>query len=70
MTLQAGIDLHKFWDAVRVSSGTSFSWETACPFIFNQDYETEFAVDHHCKDFGLGRPTSIFSDFLSLGYWQ
>ena len=57
--LQANIDLKRFWEAIRVSSGTSFSWETAAPFIFNQNYESDFTIDLHCKDFALGKTSKI-----------
>ena len=65
--LQADIDLKRFWDAIRVSSGTSFSWETAAPFIFNQNYETDFTIDLFCKDFKLGTHNSRgFAPFLNI----
>lgn len=41
---KAGIDLNEFFKAVRVSCGNSFAFETEVPFIFNNNYDTDFAI--------------------------
>jgi len=51
---RAGIDLHKFWDAIRVSAGNSFAWETGGPTIFNGSYDPGFTMGLLCKDLQLG----------------
>ncbi|XP_076068895.1 2-hydroxy-3-oxopropionate reductase-like [Oratosquilla oratoria] len=51
---RSGLDLRTFWDAIRVSVGNSFAWETACPFYFNGSYDTSFTVDLFTKDMQLG----------------
>ncbi len=50
---RAGLDLESFFDAIRVSAGNSFAWETVVPHIFNQKYETGFTMDLACKDMNL-----------------
>ncbi len=67
--LQAGIDLHRFWNAIRVSSGTSFSWETAVPFIMNENYEKDFSIDLHCKDFALGEVLGLTLAESRKDFW-
>ena len=42
---KAGLDLENFFDAIRVSAGNSFAWETVVPHIFNQKYESGFKMD-------------------------
>ena len=42
---RAGLDLESFFDAIRVSAGNSFAWETVVPHIFNQKYEAGFTMD-------------------------
>lgn len=51
---KADIDLHKFWDAIRVSAGNSFAWETGGPTIFNGSYDPGFTMGLLCKDLQLG----------------
>ena len=36
---KTGLDLENFFDAIRVSAGNSFAWETVVPHIFNRKYE-------------------------------
>ena len=48
-----GLDLENFFDAIRVSAGNSFAWETVVPHIFNQKYEAGFTMDLACKDMKL-----------------
>ena len=50
---KAGLDLENFFDAIRVSAGNSFAWETVVPHIFNQKYESGFTMDLACKDMNL-----------------
>ncbi len=50
---RAGLDLESFFDAIRVSAGNSFAWETVVPHIFNQKYEAGFTMDLACKDMNL-----------------
>ena len=50
---RAGLDLENFFDAIRVSAGNSFAWETVVPHIFNQKYEAGFTMDLACKDMNL-----------------
>ena len=50
---KAGLDLETFFDAIRVSAGNSFAWETVIPHIFNQKYEAGFTMDLACKDMNL-----------------
>ena len=50
---RAGLDLENFFDAIRVSAGNSFAWETVVPHIFNQKYESGFTMDLACKDMNL-----------------
>ena len=50
---KAGLDLESFFDAIRVSAGNSFAWETVVPHIFNQKYEAGFTMDLACKDMYL-----------------
>ncbi len=50
---RAGLDLESFFDAIRVSAGNSFAWETVVPHIFNQKYEAGFTMDLACKDMHL-----------------
>ena len=45
--------LENFFDAIRVSAGNSFAWETVVPHIFNQKYESGFTMDLACKDMNL-----------------
>ena len=50
---RAGLNLESFFDAIRVSAGNSFAWETVVPHIFNQKYEAGFTMDLACKDMNL-----------------
>lgn len=50
----AGIDFDAYFDAVRLSAGNSFVWETEAPLVFNQTFEPGFTIDLHCKDLNLG----------------
>ncbi len=50
---KAGLDLENFFDAIRVSAGNSFAWETVVPHIFNKKYESGFTMDLACKDMHL-----------------
>lgn len=51
---KAGIDFDSYFDAVRLSAGSSFVWETEAPLVFNQTFEPGFTLDLHCKDLNLG----------------
>ena len=35
MAKKAGVDLRSFFDAIRMSAGNSFVWETEAPLVFN-----------------------------------
>ena len=50
---RAGLNLESFFDAIRVSAGNSFAWETVVPHIFNQNYVSGFTMDLACKDMKL-----------------
>ena len=51
---KAGVELHSFFDAIRVSAGNSFVWETEAPLVFNQTFDPDFTMALHCKDLGIG----------------
>ena len=51
---KAGIPLKTFWDAMRLSAGNSFAWETGVPLVFNKKYDPDFNMDLMCKDLSLG----------------
>jgi len=52
---RAGIPLKMFWDAIRLSVGNSFVWETAAPVVFNGgDYDPGFSLTLQNKDLQLG----------------
>ena len=51
---KAGIPLRTFWDAMRLSAGNSFVWETGVPLVFNKKYDPDFNMDLICKDMNLG----------------
>lgn len=48
------LDLRTFWDAIRVSAGNSFVWETAGPVIFKGTYDPGFTMVLQNKDLQLG----------------
>eukprot|EP00040_Diaphanoeca_grandis_P043162 m.267175 g.267175 ORF g.267175 m.267175 type:complete len:375 (+) comp71579_c0_seq1:110-1234(+) len=50
----AGIDMSAYFDAVRLSAGNSYVWETEMPLVFNQSFDPGFHIDLHCKDLNLG----------------
>ena len=54
LTKKAGLDPSKVFDAIRVSSGNMFVWETGVPVVFNGTYDKTFDIDLHCKDIRLG----------------
>lgn len=60
---KAGLDLESFFDAIRVSAGNSFAWETVVPHIFNQKYESGFTIDLACKDMNL---SYLLSQYLNV----
>lgn len=51
---KAGVDLKTFWNAIRVSAGGSFVWETGAPVVFNGTYDPGFTMALLCKDLQLG----------------
>ncbi|KAL7637070.1 UNVERIFIED_CONTAM: hypothetical protein RMT77_012828 [Armadillidium vulgare] len=51
---KANIDLKTFFDAIRVSAGNSFAWETCVPLILNGKYDPGFTMELLCKDLQLG----------------
>jgi len=54
MAKRANVDLHAFFDGIRMSAGNSFVFETEAPLIFNGTYDPHFHIRLHCKDFRLG----------------
>ena len=48
------MDLNTFWKGIRLSAGTSFSFETAAPDIFSGCYHPWFTMALQCKDLQLG----------------
>ena len=60
---RAGLDIENFFDAIRVSAGNSFAWETIVPHLFNRRYESGFTMDLACKDmhlcYSLGRDLQV-----------
>lgn len=51
---RSGLNLKTFWDAIRVSAGNSFVWETGAPLIFNGQYDPGFTMALQNKDLQLG----------------
>ncbi|XP_047479746.1 L-threonate dehydrogenase-like [Penaeus chinensis] len=51
---RSGLNLKTFWDAIRVSAGNSFVWETGAPLIFNGCYDPGFTMALQNKDLQLG----------------
>ena len=45
-----------YFDAVRVSAGNSYVWETEAPLIMNQTFDPGFHIDLHCKDLNSEQP--------------
>ena len=51
---KAGLDMKLVFDAMRVSSGNSFCWETEVPRMLRGDYYPDFTADMMAKDISLG----------------
>ncbi|CAL4076295.1 unnamed protein product [Meganyctiphanes norvegica] len=51
---KSGIDMKTYWEAIRVSSGNSFVWETGVPEVYTAKYDPSFSMELHCKDLQLG----------------
>jgi 3-hydroxyisobutyrate dehydrogenase len=51
---KAGIDMKTVFDAMRVSSGNSFCWETEVPRMIKGDYYPDFTAKMMHKDISLG----------------
>lgn len=51
---RAGVDHKKFFDAIRVSAGNSFVFETEVPLMFNGTFDPSFHIKLHTKDLGIG----------------
>jgi len=49
-----GLDLKLVFDAMRVSSGNSFCWETEVPRMLKGDYYPDFTAEMMHKDISLG----------------
>lgn len=49
----AGMDLNTTWEAMRISSGNSFVYETESQVILNGSRDISFTMDLVCKDIGL-----------------
>ena len=51
---KAGLDMRLVFDAMRVSSGNSFCWETEVPRMLKGDYYPDFTAAMMLKDIELG----------------
>lgn len=51
---KAGLDMKLVFDAMRVSSGNSFCWETEVPRMLKGDYYPDFTAEMMLKDVQLG----------------
>jgi 3-hydroxyisobutyrate dehydrogenase len=51
---KAGLDMRLVFDAMRVSSGNSFCWETEVPRMLKGDYYPDFTAKMMHKDIALG----------------
>eukprot|EP00451_Oxyrrhis_marina_P002936 CAMPEP_0204271124 /NCGR_PEP_ID=MMETSP0468-20130131/19280_1 /ASSEMBLY_ACC=CAM_ASM_000383 /TAXON_ID=2969 /ORGANISM="Oxyrrhis marina" /LENGTH=335 /DNA_ID=CAMNT_0051246741 /DNA_START=36 /DNA_END=1043 /DNA_ORIENTATION=+ len=51
---KSGVDMKLMFDAIRVSSGNSFCWETEVPLVLRGSYEPDFAAELMVKDMDLG----------------
>lgn len=51
---KAGLDMKLTFDAMRVSSGNSFCWETEVPLVLQGDYYPNFTAEMMAKDISLG----------------
>jgi len=51
---KAGLDMKLVYDAMRVSSGNSFCWETEVPRMLKGDYFPDFTAEMMHKDISLG----------------
>ena len=51
---KAGLDMKLVFDAMRVSSGNSFCWETEVPRMLKGDYYPDFTAKMMHKDISLG----------------
>ncbi|XP_018007219.1 2-hydroxy-3-oxopropionate reductase [Hyalella azteca] len=51
---RANLDLKLFYEAIRVSAGHSFVWDTGVPFVLQGSYEPGFTMELFCKDMQLG----------------
>jgi 3-hydroxyisobutyrate dehydrogenase len=54
MAKKSGVDLKSFFDAIRLSAGNSYVFETEAPLVFNQTFDPHFTLALHCKDLGIG----------------
>jgi 3-hydroxyisobutyrate dehydrogenase len=51
---KAGLDMQLVFDAMRISSGNSFCWETEVPRMLKGDYYPDFTAEMMHKDISLG----------------
>ena len=51
---KAGLDMQLVFDAMRLSSGNSFCWETEVPRMLKGDYYPDFTAEMMHKDISLG----------------
>ncbi|KAG7168010.1 3-hydroxyisobutyrate dehydrogenase-like 2 [Homarus americanus] len=51
---RAQLDLKTLWQAIRVSAGNSFVWETGAPLVFTGSYDPGFTMALQNKDLQLG----------------
>ena len=60
---QAGLDMKLVFDAMRVSSGNSFCWETEVPRMLKGDYYPDFTAEMMHK---VGVNADIRLDFMDV----
>lgn len=54
ITKKAGLDMKLVFDAMRVSSGASFCWDTEVPLVLQGSYDPNFTAEMMRKDISLG----------------
>lgn len=58
MAKKSGVDLRNFFDAIRLSAGNSYVFETEAPLVFNQTFDPHFTLGLHTKDLNIGHGIS------------
>merc|ERR1712070_974641 len=52
---KSGVDMKVLFDAIRISSGNSFCWETEVPLTLQGSYWPDFTAENMVKDLNLGQ---------------